>query len=262
MLQFLVGLILTNWFTSSFNYWSLVALFYNKYQLLQFNKIYDLFPWRYIQGGGGRQQVEFAMGLDEGRKTQKRQWKEPRPCMCWKAKSKTSVMSSLAGTIGRDFSELFLSPWLTLSPSAGLRTSSDTLYSPQTGISTSALSFFSPKTFKTAADNYQAGASLPKGNSHMSVQCSKHTCVLWLHLYALLTFFFFLVLALELYWSKRIRFLALCLGYCSLHFNIWEIVGVVRVEAWPACVTGVDTTHVMTIFSHVCELNIKGLTLA
>ena len=44
MLQFLVGLILTNWFTSSFNYWSLVALFYNKYQLLQFNKIYDLFP--------------------------------------------------------------------------------------------------------------------------------------------------------------------------------------------------------------------------
>ena len=38
------------------------------------------------------------------------------------------------------------------------------------------------KTFKTAventADNYQAGASLPKGNSHMSVQCSKHTCVL------------------------------------------------------------------------------------
>lgn len=191
MLQFLVGLILTNWFTSSFNYWSLVALFYNKYQLLQFNKIYDLFPWRYIQGGGGRQQVEFAMGLDEGRKTQKRQWKEPRPCMCWKAKSKTSVMSSLAGTIGRDFSELFLSPWLTLSPSAGLRTSSDTLYSPQTGISTSALSFFSPKTFKTAADNYQAGASLPKGNSHMSVQCSKHTCVLWLHLYALLTFFFF-----------------------------------------------------------------------
>ena len=182
--------------------------------------------------------------------------------VCWKAKSKTSVMSSLAGTIGRDFSELFLSPWLTLSPSAGLRTSSDTLYSPQTGISTSALSFFSPKTFKTAADNYQAGASLPKGNSHMSVQCSEHTCVLWLHLYALLTFFFFLVLALELYWSKRIRFLALCLGYCSLHFNIWEIVGVVRVEAWPACVTGVDTTHVMTIFSHVCELNIKGLTLA
>ena len=172
-----------------------MALSYNKYLLLQFNKIYNLFPWRYIQGGGGRWQVEFAMGLDEGRKSQKRQWQEPRPCMCWKAKSKTGVMSSLAGTTGRDFLELFLFPWLTLSPSAGLRTGSDTLYCPQTGISTSALSFFSPKTFKTAventADNYQAGASLPKGNSHMSVQCSKHTCVLWLHLYALLTFFFF-----------------------------------------------------------------------
>ena len=70
------------------------------------------------------------------------------------------------------------------------------------------------------------------------------------------------VLALELYWSKRIRFLALCLGYCSLHFKIWEIVGVVRVEAWPACVTGLDTKHIMSIFSHVCEINIKGLTLA
>lgn len=95
------------------------------------------------------------------------------------------------------------------------------------------------------------------------VQCSKHTCVLWLHLHALLTFSLFLVLALVLYWSKRIRFLALCLGYCSLHFNIWfEIVGVVRVEAWPACVTRVDNKHIMSIFSHVCKLNIKGLTLA
>lgn len=38
--------------------------------------------------------------------------------------------------------------------------------------------------------------------------------------------------------------------------------GVVRVEAWPACVTGLDTKHIMSIFSHVCEINIKGLTLA
>lgn len=33
-------------------------------------------------------------------------------------------------------------------------------------------------------------------------------------------------------------------------------------EVWPACVTGVDTTHIMSIFNHVCELNIKGLTCA
>ena len=55
-----------------------------------------------------------------------------------------------AGTIGRDFLELFCFPLLTLSPSAVLRAGSETLYSPQTGISTSALSFFSPKTFKAA----------------------------------------------------------------------------------------------------------------
>ena len=85
----------------------------------------------------------------------------------------------------------------------------------------------------------------------------------WFSLSLSLSFFFFLVLALVLYWSKGIRFLALCLGYCSLHFNIWfAIVGVVRVEAWPACVTRVDSKHIMSIFSHVCKLNIKGLTLA
>lgn len=233
------------------------------------------------------------MGLDEERENQKSEWQEPRPFMRWKAKSQRQALyCAPARTICRDFLELLYFPWLSMTCSiffnrfkyvqwytAHLKQLSQNLLPPKKKKKKAHSSLQWKYSCQLLSMSFLAQWWFTNVRSQMRKSPMQST-----HSYALIIPIGLLPFLLSFLHSSFSSFLSSLLLSFLRRFtdqkesdsqvSTWNIVHCVpdvRLETvvmavvsavWPACVTVMDTKHVMSIFSHIYELNIKDFILA